>query len=132
MSLSLGHLTGRMELSALRITLLVLLAVIMVSMVMFVCLCCLRTRRNLRLRDTRTPSQLTPLLADTRVSGVRESLPSLNYNDTLSRSARYQATPFTQASRLRGDTQSDLPRYDDLYGTSAQPYSSPTLLLDDG
>ena len=122
-----------MALSALRIILLVILGLLIIAMTVFICTCCCRTHRRLHSNDP----QEAPLL-DNEVSlglseyGTTPGTVPLDYNETLERTRIvYQPTPFTQAATME---QADAPpRYDDLYGSVAQPYNYvPSFLLDDG
>ena len=127
--------TATMEFSTLRIILLVTLALLVVAMTIFICTCCCRTHRRLH-RRTRD-AQTAPLL-DNESSfsqsnyGASSTAVQLDYNETLERTRTvYQPTPFTQAANIE-NTEAP-PRYDDLYGSQAQPYNNiPSFLLDGG
>lgn len=125
-----------MEISLLRILLLVLLGIILLSLTIFICMCCVRTHRRQRRRDPHTVRLLDEEVTE---YGTTPSAPELDYNETLQRARTVlQPTPFTQAGFLEegnteqghGGLRDAPPTYEDLYGSVSRPFTWSLLLYD--
>ena len=125
--------TTILELSTLRIILLVILGLLFIALTIFICACCCRTYRRLHRHDAQTAPLLDNEASFSQSVYVTNSnTVALDYNETLERTRRvYQPTPFTQARNM--ENTEPPPRYVDLYGSQVQPYNNiPSFLLDGG